>query len=221
MKDPDAKRLGKRLDISYAHALRLVRQARQLADERKISYPEAERHIIETYATAATPAAPSFVQLLRDEIEAACIELAYQEVEYEIDERPARGLPFGDVPLPRDVVDNISVELVEPDLHTLTWSVDQEFEGGTQVANVELAANVIFDGYVHKSVAYHLADEGDGDISVVDLDWNDQMSRVSFARLVTLAFHAVLGPDLPAVDNLEFIGASDAIWPLSNPHSPL
>ena len=57
---------------------------------------------------------------------------------------------------------------------------------------------------------YHLDDE---DISVVSFDWKDHMSRVSFVRAAALTFHAVLRPDLPAVDNLDFVGASDASQP--------
>jgi hypothetical protein len=34
------------------------------------------------------------------------------------------------------------------------------------------------------------------------------MSRVAFARAVTLAFHGVLRHDVPTVNSLEFIAAS-------------
>jgi hypothetical protein len=218
MKDSDAKRLSKLRGISYVHALRLVRQARQHADQYQVSYPEAEQYVVNADLTASTPALPSFTQLLRDAVEAACMELAYQEVAFETDGRPTGGLPFEDVPLPHDTVDNISVEFVEPDLDTLTWSIDEVFEGGTQVGTIELTANVSFDGYVHKSVGYYLQDEHDKDIYVVDIDWNDQMSRVSFARPVALTFHGMLERDLPAINSLEFVAASDAGRSLPDPH---
>lgn len=210
MKDSDAKRLSTRLNISYAHALRLVRQAKQPADRNKISYPEAERWVVEGYAA---PAVRPIRQVMLEAVESACMELAYQDVEYAIHGRPA-GLPFGDVPLPRNAVENIAVELVEPDLDAIEWSVDEEFDGGTQVANVTVPARVTFEGFVHKSAAHHLG----GDVTVSEFDWNEHMARVSFTRAVEMVFHAVIEPDFPAVENLELVGASDAGQPYANPH---
>lgn len=202
--DSNAKRLMRQLGIAYVHALRLVRQAQQLAKQDKISYREAEQRVVRRLGSGA-PGALTFAEALRDAVDAACQVLAYQDVS-----RPAPagiawgGLPFDDVDLPHHTLDTIGVELVEPDLDTVVWSVAEVFDGGMQAGTVEVLANVQFDGYAAKGAALP------PDVVVARFDWNTHMSRVVFSRSLTLRFNAIAEPNLPGLSSMDFLGASDS-----------
>lgn len=204
MKDHDARRLSKKLGISYTTALRLVEKARRYACQHNVSYPDAERHVLSQSRNHQR-----ITDNLHDAVDRACTDLLYQEVDADGDGRTWHRTPFSDLTLPHSTVESLAVDHIEPDYETIAVSIDDQYEGGTQLITVRVPAVVTFDGYVHRSVGYYLQDTADPDIHVRDIDWNEHMSQVSLARNTVLEFHGVLHGELSEIDHLAFAGAAE------------
>ncbi|MEV6608870.1 hypothetical protein [Kutzneria sp. NPDC051319] len=213
MKDHDARRLSNQLRINYTAALRLVKQARRYASQYNVSYPEAERHVLTQSRNHQR-----LTDSLHDAVDRACTDLLYQEVDADSDGRMGHRTPFSDLTLPHSTVENMAVDHIDPDYNAIAVSIDDQYEGGTRLITVRVPAVVVFDGYVHRSVGYHLQDTADPDIHVRDVDWNEHMSQVSLARNTVLEFHGVLYGELSEIDHLVFAGAAEPDFAPPYPH---
>ncbi|MEU5553627.1 hypothetical protein ABZ738_28040 [Micromonospora sp. NPDC047793] len=201
------------LEISRAEAERRIEEqyaaARQRADESAVSFRTALAEIRSEQASnfmfeALAKAAPSVKEMLRAEIASLCKGLAGEMVEVPgEDDLYVPGLNFSDVELPRDLVDEISVQNVEPDLDTLDWNPAEAYEGGTEVGTAEIRARVTLDGFMFKHDTY-----GDRGVEIWTFDWNERKSYIGFEREVVLEFEVTVQPGM-SIDNLELVGAKD------------
>lgn len=154
--------------------------------------------------SAAAASFPTVDHLLREAIQSFCNDVSGEQIEVEgQDDLHVPGLNFKEVDLPRDVVDEISVQAIDLDLDTLVWNCAEVYEGGTEVGTAEIRATVTLDGFMFKSDTY-----GNDEVGVLEFDWNDQKSYVGFDREVVLEFEATVQPGL-SVDNIEFVAATD------------
>nr|WP_268248725.1 NaeI family type II restriction endonuclease [Actinoplanes ianthinogenes] len=101
----------------------------------------------------------------REAVEEACRGLVYTEIE------PSASR-FGE--LLAWAEGGGSIDTVEPMLETVEWSMDERYDGGTEVGHVEVEAYLSFECYVQK---------GQTDVvetTVLDFDWNEHYSRVAY-----------------------------------------
>ncbi|MDQ7909078.1 hypothetical protein RB614_31605 [Phytohabitans sp. ZYX-F-186] len=85
----------------------------------------------------------------------------------------------------------MSVTAVYPDLDTLNWDPKETDDAGTVIGTVEVVAEV--DGHMYKSDVY--AAEDDDGFEVLEFDWNDHMSWVSFTVEARLRWDVTAYPD--------------------------
>lgn len=205
MKDTAARRLSKRLGIKYTAALRLVRQARAISDAEGISYSTAEKRVLTSSTGHTKPDRITLEDALLGAIESWCAA-AYGTAIDNGRAGSSTGLPFHEVDWPAQDIETITLGGVYLDPRTLSWTVDEVFEGGTQAINVEVEAEIEAEGYMHRGDA----DDSD-DITVTDWDLNDHYVEVSIPiGPVTLTFQVILDPTEPSVESLEFGGATTA-----------
>ncbi|MFE0527152.1 hypothetical protein ACFW0V_06095 [Micromonospora parva] len=213
--------LAEELEISRAEAERRIgaqyAAARQRADERGVSFRTALAEIRAEQSRrnqheALAKAESSIEDLLREAIQSHCHnQMAGEPVEVEgEDNLHVPGLNFNQVDLPRDRVDEIGVQAIDPDFDTLVWNSAEVYDGTTEVGTAEVRASVTFDGFMLKSAVY-----GAHEIAVTDFDWNDHVSYVGFEREVVLEFHVTVQDG--SIDSIEFMGATEG-QPVPDPH---
>lgn len=246
-KNPKAKRLAAAYRLRYAEALNVMREdsdlAEQMADEQNISFAEANRRIEGEYAQArqradeqgvsfrtalawirsgqalqhqfASLAAsfPTVEELLRRELVGACDKLTDEPVHRDGDDNyEVHGLNFDGVHLP-DYVDETEIDVATPDLDTLVWDETEELDGTTCLGTVRVHADVSFAGFMYRGDTY----AHEGEITVLEADWNERTSRVWFRRPVILEFEARVELGAESAE-LEFVSAITDEYPVG-PHS--
>ncbi|MEV0427866.1 hypothetical protein [Micromonospora sp. NPDC050495] len=179
--------------------------AKQLASQQGISYSAALRQVRQAYQ----PPIPSFESLLADAIADDCEGMAGREIGRRLGANRRAGLSFGDVELPYDVLADIEVEKAEPDLGTVNWNQDDEYDGDS-VGNAAVEAEVTFTGYGKLAAV-----TGRPELVVVDPDV-DGDAQVRFHRRVRLHWHFMYTPGVEYLD-LTREGASELV-PL-HPHA--
>ncbi|SCF49487.1 hypothetical protein GA0070216_1358 [Micromonospora matsumotoense] len=207
--------LAEELEISRAEAERRIEEqyaaARQRADEQGVSFRTALAEIrAEQFRRiqheALAKAEPSIEDLLREAIQSHCNnQMAGEPIEVEgegEDNLHVSGLNFNEVELPRERVDEIGVQAIDPDFDTLIWDSAEAYDGTTEVGTAEVRASVTFDGFMLKAATY-----GEHEVTVTDFDWNDHVSYVGFEREVVLTFQVTVQDR--SIDSIEFMGATE------------
>ncbi|MEU1762873.1 hypothetical protein [Micromonospora sp. NPDC005652] len=235
-KNPKAKRLAATYRLRYTEAVGVMRQdsdlAEQMTDDLNISIAEAKRRIEGQYAEARRRAdedgvsfrtalanlrsgqalqnqfaglaasLPSVEDLLRQELVLVCDRLVDEPVHRDgVDNFEVHGLNFDDVHMPH-YVDEIEIEEAIPDLDSLNWDEAEELDGTTYLGTVRVHADISFTGFMHRGEAY----SHEGEITILQADWNERTSRVSFQRSVILEFEARVEIGAESVE-LEFVSA--------------
>jgi predicted nucleic acid-binding protein len=156
--------------------------------------------------SARTPSEQELEQLLRSPVEQACTDLVYtQPSDPAYLDAYGRVSNFETLPLPWRLVQAIEIESIDADLDRLSPRVVDALREGDLVVEVRIDAEVGFRGYMSKGDTYGLDD--DGDVQVVDFDWNTHMSQVGFSRAVTLVFTAYVNSEQGEVYDVELTRA--------------
>ncbi|MFI7578435.1 hypothetical protein [Micromonospora sp. NPDC049497] len=235
-KNPKATRLAAAYRLRYTEALGVMRQdsdlAEQMADDLNISIAEANRRIEGQYAEARrradeervsfraaladvrsgqalqnqfaslAAALPSVEDLLRRELVSVCDRLVDEPVHRDGDDYfEVHGLNFDDVHVPY-YVDQVEIDEAMPDLDSLDWDEAEELDDTTYLGTVRVHADVSFTGFMHRGEAY----SHEGEITILQADWNERTSRVSFQRSVVLEFEARIEIGAESAE-LEFVSA--------------
>ncbi len=124
--------------------------------------------------------------LLNAALVAECDQLIGEEIGSP-DDRPG-GLVTHSVP----DVENLTIIEVSPVLETFSTDAHERFEGDTIVGDLSVAAEIGYDGYVHKADLYGPR----GNWTVVDPDWNNHYANVEGVLNAQLVFRFVLAEDL-------------------------
>ncbi|SCG66773.1 hypothetical protein GA0074704_4227 [Micromonospora siamensis] len=196
--DNRAKKLAKQEGIAYATALRLTRD--QQDDERKRkAHAEMEALF------------PSLDSLLPEAVSSACRTMAGNSIGRYVgknSENWTAGLTFDDVDLPTDILREMVIDVVTPDLDTINWHVDDDPDE-QYPGSVEAVTEVTFTGWGRLAAV-----AGRHDLRLVDPDV-DGNAEVTFTSRVRLEWHFVYHPGMNYLDLL-YAGASE-LMP-TNPH---
>ncbi|MFF4018427.1 SAV_2336 N-terminal domain-related protein [Streptomyces sp. NPDC001843] len=143
-------------------------------------------------------------------VESACEQLLGESVEDPSAEETMRGAwTLNGVELPSGLTD-LTIQAVTPDLDSIVWSTVEEYEYGLVLGHVTVNAELVLEGFMHKS-DYSLAA---GDVRLLE-ELNDHMVEVSVERNAQLTFDARQeSEDI----ELEFSG-TNAAGP--HPHEPM
>ncbi|MFI6542956.1 PIN domain-containing protein [Streptomyces prunicolor] len=147
-----------------------------------------------TDSLAELPAKPTSDNALwnvRDQIRAAvtqvCQELFGASIADPDHEQQSNALAFEDIDLPSGFK-YITVESVDPNIETLSWSSYDSYESGPTLALIAVDAHIQIDGFMDK-LDYH--DSSDS-VDLHDGDWNDHTVWAYVERDVRLTFHAAI-----------------------------
>ncbi|MFF0467619.1 hypothetical protein ACFYPX_09370 [Micromonospora zamorensis] len=196
--DNRAKKLAKQEGIAYATALRLTRD--QQDDERK---RKAQAELEALF--------PSLDSLLPDAVSSACRSMAGNSIgRYagKNSENWTAGLSFDDVELPTDILREMVIDDVTPDLDTIDWDVYDDPDE-QHLGRVGAVAEVTFTGWGRPTAV-----AGRDDLRVVDPDV-DGNAEFTFTSRVRLTWDFVYHPGDHHLDLL-YAGASE-LMP-TNPH---
>ncbi|MDG4796892.1 hypothetical protein [Micromonospora sp. WMMD1082] len=180
-RDQQAKLLAKKLNIPYSEALRRVRKQREMES-----------------------LFPSLESLLPEEITGQCRSMAGSDVARDVGRNRLAGLTFDEVELPTDILHELVLDEVLPDLATIDWQMVDPLPDGDQVVTVEVEAHVRFTGWGPPA---GVADRDD--VRLVDSDV-DGFAEVTFDRQVQLNWHVVYRPGVDFL-SFEFAGASELV----------
>ncbi|MEU8333379.1 hypothetical protein [Micromonospora sp. NPDC048839] len=195
--DNRAKKLAKQEGIAYATALRLTRD--QQDDERKRK-TQAELEAL----------FPSLDSLLPDAVSSACRTMAGNSIGRYLgknSENWTAGLTFDDVELPTDILREMVIDGVTPDLDTINWDVYHDPDD-QHVGRVDAVTEVTFTGWGRLAAV-----AGRDDLRVVDPNV-DGNAEVTFTSRVRLEWHFVYHPG--DYLDLTYAGASELVP--TNPH---
>ncbi|WFE47578.1 hypothetical protein [Verrucosispora sp. WMMD1129] len=196
-KNKAAKQLAEAEGISYAAALRRVRE--QYEDDRK---RELQADLESLF--------PSLESLLPAAVAGWCKGMTGDSVARHLGQNWIAGLTFDDVELPTDILHEIVVDRAEPDLGTISWDQHDVFPDGDEVGMVEVEADVTFTGWGRPD-----AIAGRQGLRLVDPDV-DGDAEVTFSHRVRLHWHVVYRPGVDYLD-LTYAYASELV-PL-HPHA--
>jgi hypothetical protein len=151
-------------------------------------------------STDAEP--PSMDQIVKGAVLRALERLANEEVETE--NVATSGLDFTDLDIPSEL-EGLTIDVVEPDESSLTWQTYETYDDSTLLIQAEVEADISLDGFVYKSDAYSLTENGK--IQVLDWDWNRHMAHVVTSTQARLTFRVRLEKGTDSAEECEFEGA--------------
>jgi hypothetical protein len=140
----------------------------------------------------------SISNLIRESVAAAAVDLAGDEIASEGTE-PSSGLDFSEMDIPHEL-ETPTVVHVEVDPASFDWDAYETYEEETMLIRAEIDAEVEIEGYVFKADYYIL----EGDLCLLDADWNDHYVRAAITLPARLIFQVRVEAGSGVVEHTDF-----------------
>ncbi|MBU2669935.1 DUF4935 domain-containing protein [Actinoplanes bogorensis] len=150
-------------------------------------------------------------QVVKEAVISALENLNGEDVK--TDNAATTGLNFSGLGIPSEL-EGLSIDAVDADASSLTWQTYETYDDTTLLIQAEIEAEITLDGFAYKSDVGYLVDD-DGNIRMLEWDWNDHMAHVGTTVMARLSFQIRLEQGADFVEECEFEGAQPT-WPASS-----